>query len=245
MAFEACQCEDPSREQAIRNEPQSVGFAAKLSRAVLGPQSADERRSLASRAQVILPSGFPLLFRRGLRSPRRIEPGGAVLFGHNPRFPLKWDRAKPEAPPEEGEPEEPTPDELADEMNDSGLGTSGDSLSPEAPPRTPEPETVLQATTSTSSTAATPNSLYGLGNPTFVREGPHRPCPPPTSRGPTSAEPASEASSSTSPLPPLRDRRKRDLGASVVGEPEPATKLRRVEGRITIREESSSTSRGY
>jgi hypothetical protein len=49
---------------------------------------------------------------------------GAVIFGHNFNFPLRWSLTK-DMPPEEGEPDPPTLDEISRLMDrDSGIGSS-------------------------------------------------------------------------------------------------------------------------
>ncbi|KAI0184312.1 hypothetical protein EV127DRAFT_239465 [Xylaria flabelliformis] len=74
------------------------------------------------RVQVLLPATFPKLWGRNLKSPPdlKLTPMGAVIFGHNTRFPLRWgDRGDPD----EGQPDQEL-EELESSINDSGIGTS-------------------------------------------------------------------------------------------------------------------------
>ncbi|KAI2606645.1 hypothetical protein GGR54DRAFT_620587 [Hypoxylon sp. NC1633] len=76
--------------------------------------------------QILLPTNFPQLYGRGLRSPAKIVSKGAVIFGHSWKFPLRWSLTK-DAPPEEGEPDLPSVDEVSGLFHDSGIGTSHNS----------------------------------------------------------------------------------------------------------------------
>ncbi len=100
-----------------------------------GQKEEGEGLSPASRAQVLLPTNFPQLYGRGLRSPAAVISKGAVIFGHNFQFPLRWSLTK-DAPPEEGPPSPPSLGEVSGLMDDSGIGTSIGSSSGEnvAPP---------------------------------------------------------------------------------------------------------------
>ncbi|KAI0858157.1 hypothetical protein F4860DRAFT_505599 [Xylaria cubensis] len=74
------------------------------------------------RVQVLLPATFPKLWGRNLKSPPdlKLTPMGAVIFGHNTCFPLRWgDRGDPD----EGQPDQEL-EELESSINDSGIGTS-------------------------------------------------------------------------------------------------------------------------
>ncbi|KAI1738019.1 hypothetical protein F4680DRAFT_426828 [Xylaria scruposa] len=74
------------------------------------------------RVQVLLPATFPKLWGRNLKSPQNLKltPMGAVIFGHNTRFPLRWgDRGDPD----EGQPDQEL-EELESYVHDSGIGTS-------------------------------------------------------------------------------------------------------------------------
>ncbi len=77
------------------------------------------------RVQVLLPSSFPKLLGRKLKSPNSIAldgaPRGALLFEHSRRFPLLW---RDYGVPVEGEPEFQEVAELEASFNDSGIGTS-------------------------------------------------------------------------------------------------------------------------
>jgi hypothetical protein len=72
------------------------------------------------RVQVLLPSSFPSLWARSYRNPPHLEDTGAVIFGHNRKFPLRWGDS---GDPEESEPSVPT---LNVPMSppDSGIGSS-------------------------------------------------------------------------------------------------------------------------
>lgn len=76
------------------------------------------------RIQVLLPSSMPKFWIRGLKSPNNNSLAsalqGAVLFGHNRRFPLRW---KDHGLPEEGAPDLEV-EELENSIRDSGLGSS-------------------------------------------------------------------------------------------------------------------------
>ncbi|KAI1430607.1 hypothetical protein GGR50DRAFT_182798 [Xylaria sp. CBS 124048] len=76
--------------------------------------------SKCERVQVLLPATFPKLWGRGFKSPVSLAPEGALLFGHNSRFPLRWR--------DHGDPEEEKPDqelaELEEIFEDSGIGSS-------------------------------------------------------------------------------------------------------------------------
>ncbi|KAK4442732.1 hypothetical protein QBC34DRAFT_431355 [Podospora aff. communis PSN243] len=84
----------------------------------------------SDRVQVLVPSSFPKLFSRKLKSPAGLNehPRGAVLFGHSHRFPLLW---RDQGPLVEGSPGEEEMDELEESFHDSGLGTSQSSSSVE------------------------------------------------------------------------------------------------------------------
>ncbi|KAK4196450.1 hypothetical protein QBC40DRAFT_287260 [Triangularia verruculosa] len=83
-------------------------------------------RSSRYGVQVLLPATFPELYGWGLRSPGRVVPQGAVIFGHSWKFPLRWSLTK-DVPPEEGEPDPLSMDDVSGLMSDSGIGTSIDS----------------------------------------------------------------------------------------------------------------------
>jgi len=87
-----------------------------------------DKASPANRAQVLLPTNFPQLYGRGLRSPLSVISKGAVMFGHNFKFPLRWNLTK-DVPPEEGELDPPSMAEALSPIIDSGIGTSIDSSS--------------------------------------------------------------------------------------------------------------------
>ncbi|KAK3374364.1 hypothetical protein B0T24DRAFT_577334 [Lasiosphaeria ovina] len=75
------------------------------------------------RVQVLLPSSFPKLLGRNLKIPVGVDENrrGALLFGHNRRFPLLW---RDDGNPVEGEPVQEEIDELETSFHDSGIGTS-------------------------------------------------------------------------------------------------------------------------
>jgi len=72
------------------------------------------------RVQVLLPSTFPSLRVRNLRSPSRLENAGAIIFGHNHKLSLIWGRS---SDPEEGE-SSASNENLALSPHDSGIGSS-------------------------------------------------------------------------------------------------------------------------
>jgi hypothetical protein len=72
------------------------------------------------RIQVFLPSSFPKIW--GLRSPAKLESGGAVLFGHSWKFPLRWKIGQ--KAPEQGELDETATTEDEQRAADSGIGSS-------------------------------------------------------------------------------------------------------------------------
>ncbi|KAK3339826.1 hypothetical protein B0T25DRAFT_466620 [Lasiosphaeria hispida] len=138
-AFESCKCKtDPDNPKQPHSQdlpaPERKGF--KGFKTLLGKfntttnnnnkQSKQPLLDPSNRVQVLLPATFPHLFGRGLHSPTRIAPNGAVIFGHAWSFPLRWSLTK-DVPPEEGEPDPPSVDDVAGLMSDSGVGTSVDS----------------------------------------------------------------------------------------------------------------------
>lgn len=74
------------------------------------------------RVQVLLPTSFPNLWGRGLKSPvdLHLAQQGALLFGHSRKFPLKW---SDHGTPEEGHSDQET-EEMEAEFQDSGIGSS-------------------------------------------------------------------------------------------------------------------------
>lgn len=77
------------------------------------------------RLQVLLPSTPRQLWKRELSSPLRLAVGGAVIFGHSSKFPLRWGA---HGDPVEGDPE-PSIEEAGGVFHDSGIGTSNGSTS--------------------------------------------------------------------------------------------------------------------
>lgn len=68
--------------------------------------SMGNEKNPAERTQVLVPESFLSVFDKGLRSPEDLPPQGAVLFGKNRNFPLRWfDHGDPEK-----EEIEPAPD---------------------------------------------------------------------------------------------------------------------------------------
>ena len=166
LAFVSCTCERSDAQAVVRDKKasglspradhsnhtrrvtRSGGGKEKDFLRLFGDLAAGQRKGYqkpnpASVTQVLLPSNFPQLYGRGLRSPPKIVPNGAVIFGHCAKFPLRWSRAK-DLPPEEGEPDPLSVDDVSSLFNDSGIGTTHQS-------------------TSTDNSSPMPVSLYALG----------------------------------------------------------------------------------
>lgn len=81
-------------------------------------------RTQCDPVQVLLPTKFPNIFGRGLRSPPELlPPRGAVIFGHSVIFPLIW-KSEAGSVPVEGRPPQPQLEPSSSHQSDSGLGTS-------------------------------------------------------------------------------------------------------------------------
>jgi len=146
-AFEACKCKpDPDGPKPPHTSsnpdppaPERRGFKSLMGKFASTNSNSQSRAPLldpSDKVQVLLPATFPQLFGRGLRSPARIVPNGAVIFGHAWSFPLRWSLTR-DVPSEEGEPDPPSVDDVAGLMSDSRIGTSVDSsnLRPSPPAR--------------------------------------------------------------------------------------------------------------
>ena len=158
VAFESCKCKATVTAAAPRAAPMANTEKRSGLRGLLGLESGQRKdRGPGDMAQVLLPTSFPRLYGRELRSPTRVVPRGAVIFGHSWKFPLRWSLTK-DIPPEEGEPDSPpstgnsgVSSNATLQSSDSGLGTSigsGSSLDNARP----------------TTTTTTPHSLYGLGS---------------------------------------------------------------------------------
>lgn len=137
VAFESCKCQHTEAQKPeglvkqerganpkSKNTPKLKGLnrLRSMFRQHDQPDTPGEQ-SLAATVQVLLPTTFPQLYGRGLRSPARVVSRGAVIFGHCWKFPLRWSLTK-DVPPVEGEPDPPSIDEVSSLMSDSGIGTS-------------------------------------------------------------------------------------------------------------------------
>ncbi|KAK4161145.1 hypothetical protein QBC43DRAFT_218302 [Cladorrhinum sp. PSN259] len=160
VAFQSCECKTATPRGEM--DTSTTKRKGKGLRGFFGLEHeghADQPRAKnpGDRVQVLLPTTFPQLYGRGLRSPAEVVSRGAVLFGHSWKFPLRWSLTK-DIPPEEGEPDPPSIDEVSNLVSDSGLGTSiGSSpLGDDKPTPTTTP----------------PHPLYSLGSNTgFVHRG--------------------------------------------------------------------------
>ncbi|KAK4182303.1 hypothetical protein QBC35DRAFT_548396 [Podospora australis] len=83
--------------------------------------------TLHDRVQVLIPSSFPSLLGWNLKGPTGLDehPRGALLFGHSRRFPLRWFDF---SGPVEGDPAQDEIHELEASLEDSGIGSSFDSI---------------------------------------------------------------------------------------------------------------------
>jgi hypothetical protein len=136
VAFHACKCKGGAVNHQGGSEGREAGVdpARTHQRREVGGlfRKPGEREAQASRpgisdsVQVLLPTSYPELYGRGLRSPAHIIPEGAVVFGHCRKYPLRWSLTK-DVPPVEGEPEPASVDEVSRSMSDSGIGESVES----------------------------------------------------------------------------------------------------------------------
>ncbi|UNI19547.1 hypothetical protein JDV02_005727 [Purpureocillium takamizusanense] len=233
VAFESCKCksltlggdsrpisaaqrsykkQDRMGQHRASCEPEKKGLKGMFGERGFGRQKSQKGSSPADRVQVLLPATFPQFYGRGLRSPAKVVPKGAVIFGHSWKFPLRWSLSK-DVPPEEGEPDPPSLDEVSNLMDDSGIGTSIDS-------------------SSGGDTSASP-FFYGLGN------NPQVPC---GSRDNSSIEsgigsdkPGSEIVPAEQVVQYREDSKKRAICLSEADDHDDlARKLRRVEKRISL-----------
>ncbi len=222
VAFESCKCENrtahgddrkggrgsqgehhvgPSGQHGKRGLEGLFVFRPSQAKGPRGPSPFD-------RVQVIVPTAFPRLYSRGLRSPARLAPRGAVIFGHSWKFPLRWSLTK-DIPPE-GEPDPPSVDDVSGLMYDSGIGTSDSQSGGQA-------------------------SLYGLGENPQLSSGDSGVSPggSGTDTGETTDGTNAETSVTIEPTEPPRGySRKRSIGLSDAGRSESARKLRRMGKRI-------------
>ncbi|KAK4184498.1 hypothetical protein QBC35DRAFT_505834 [Podospora australis] len=168
VAFESCRCTgtDSTNLDNTSMEPHKPGSEAAGKQSATGLSALfknlgsklsnkSEGKAVSDRVQVLLPTNFPQLYGRGLRSPGKIVAKGAVIFGHCAMFPLRWSLTRDDVPPEEGEPDTASLDDVSSLMTDSALGASIRSTS-SAEEKKP-----------TSATGS--SSLYGLGKNPHLR----------------------------------------------------------------------------
>ncbi|KAK3305182.1 uncharacterized protein B0T15DRAFT_531556 [Chaetomium strumarium] len=223
VAFHACKCKAHPGKQLDGSEgkkddvdtertPQKKWLRGLFRR----PNEGDGRvkPGISDMVQVLLPTSFPGLYGRGLRSPTRIVPEGAVVFGHCWKYPLRWSLTK-DVPPVPGEPEPASVDEVSRSMSDSGIGESVESSDSGPAP-------------------SSSHHLYGLGNNvTFLhRDGSFQSISsePQSSKGlDISAGGAEAGQHAAEACPPSRTgQRKRPAVSLQSSDSGAATKVRRV-----------------
>lgn len=210
-AQRGCKKQDRKGQHGAPSEPEKKGLKGMFGECGFSRQKSQKGPSPADRVQVLLPATFPQFYGRGLRSPAKVVPKGAVIFGHSWKFPLRWSLTK-DTPPEEGEPDPPSVDEVSNLMDDSGIGTSIDS-------------------SSGGDKSASP-FFYSLGS------NPQVPC---GDRDDSSSgfglgkdEPSSEKDIAEQVVQSREDSKKRSICLSEADDNELVRKLRRVEKRIGL-----------
>lgn len=114
------------------------------------------------RVQVFLPATFPKFWGRGLKSPGKLATGGAVIFGHSWKFPLRWGAL---GVPEEGNPVTSIEDDSI--FYDSGLGSSQSPSSMDRQGRSPDS---FQPSQSANGYLSPDPRLYKLPNQQFMHQ---------------------------------------------------------------------------
>ncbi|RDW58293.1 hypothetical protein BP5796_12223 [Coleophoma crateriformis] len=110
--------------------------------------STNQSTCRCDRVQVLLPETF--LGTRGFCSPSELPSGGALIFGHSWKYPLRWKEKKDSNDPVVGEPE---PDELEPSIEDRSMGASDTSTSLTRPSET-SASTSLSTAQSTNDTSS-------------------------------------------------------------------------------------------